>query len=50
MRVKIREISEGGLDIVDQASAKDLDLKEEFINLEKPQRSLFAACNPALLL
>ncbi|MBF0122672.1 MAG: DUF177 domain-containing protein [Candidatus Omnitrophica bacterium] len=36
MRVRLREIVEGGLDIVDQAAPKDLDLKEEFINLEKP--------------
>ena len=36
MRVKINEIVDGGLDIVDQASPKDFDLKEEFINLEKP--------------
>lgn len=36
MRVKIREIVEGGLDIVDRAAPKDLDLAEEFIDLEKP--------------
>ena len=35
MRVEISEIVEGGLDIVDQARPKDLDLNEEFMNLDK---------------
>lgn len=37
MRVKIREImGDGGLDIVDQAMPEELDLREDFLNLEKP--------------
>ncbi|NLE65049.1 MAG: DUF177 domain-containing protein [Elusimicrobia bacterium] len=36
MRVKIRDITRAGLDVIDQAMPAELDLLEDFINPEKP--------------
>ncbi|MBF0569874.1 MAG: DUF177 domain-containing protein [Candidatus Omnitrophica bacterium] len=38
MRIKIREIVGDGLDIIEQVMPADLDLSEDFLNLEKPVR------------